>query len=123
MFGKLIGGKVWRDRLVLHDTASARRRRRLGGLTLTGHLIATAGEDTRRIIEDAEIMWFAREDQLRFTVEQLAKAHKRADFIGGNERIDGHFRQTASENVKRNYATCFVAREIEADRVAGCYTL
>ncbi|QDJ12252.1 Hypothetical protein HVPorG_05060 (plasmid) [Roseomonas mucosa] len=38
----------------------------LRGLTLTGYLIATAGEDARRVVEDAEIMRLAREDQIRF---------------------------------------------------------
>ena len=42
------------------------RAARLRGMTLTGYLIATAGEDARRIVEDAEIMRLAREDQMRF---------------------------------------------------------
>jgi uncharacterized protein (DUF1778 family) len=42
------------------------RAARLRGLTLTGYLIATAGEDARRVVEDAEIMRLAREDQIRF---------------------------------------------------------
>jgi ribosomal protein S18 acetylase RimI-like enzyme len=59
----------------------------------------------------------------RFVIEPLAKAHKRADFTCGNDRIDGYFRETVSQDVKRKYATCFVAREIATDRVAGFYTL
>ncbi len=59
----------------------------------------------------------------RFIIEPLAKAHKRADFTCGNERIDSYFRETVSQDVKRKYATCFVAREIVAGRVAGFYTL
>src|SRR5581483_660270 len=50
-------------------------------------------------------------------------AHKRADFTCGNDRIDAYFRETVAQDVKRNYATCFVAREIATDRVAGFYTL
>jgi uncharacterized protein (DUF1778 family) len=46
--------------------AEMQRAARLRGLTLTGYLIATAGEDARRIVEDAEIMRLAREDQIRF---------------------------------------------------------
>lgn len=62
------------------------RAARLRGLTLTGYLIATAGEDARRVVEDAEIMRFAREDQIRFAEalinppkanERLARAAKR----------------------------------------------
>ncbi|MDD4932612.1 MAG: GNAT family N-acetyltransferase [Methylacidiphilaceae bacterium] len=59
----------------------------------------------------------------RFVIEPLAKAHKRADFTCGNERIDRYFRETVSHDVKRKYATCFVAREIATDRVAGFDTL
>lgn len=59
----------------------------------------------------------------RFTIEQLGKAHKRSDFSSGNERIDRYFRETVSQDVKRDYATCFVAREIATGRVAGFYTL
>jgi uncharacterized protein (DUF1778 family) len=43
-----------------------RRAARLRGMTLTGYLIATAGEDARRVVEDTEIMRLAREDQIRF---------------------------------------------------------
>jgi ribosomal protein S18 acetylase RimI-like enzyme len=60
---------------------------------------------------------------VRFAIEPLAKAYKRADFTCGNDRIDRYFRETVSQDVKRRYATCFVAREIATDRVAGFYTL
>lgn len=59
----------------------------------------------------------------RFFIEPLAKSHGRAGFACGNERIDTYFRTTVSQDVKRNYATCFVARELATDRVAGFYTL
>jgi ribosomal protein S18 acetylase RimI-like enzyme len=59
----------------------------------------------------------------RFAVEPLSKAHDRSDFTCGNDRIDGYFRETVSQDVKRKYATCFVAREVETGRVAGFYTL
>ena len=42
------------------------RAARLRGMTLTGYLIATAGEDARRVVEDAEILRLARADQIRF---------------------------------------------------------
>lgn len=35
-------------------------------ITLTVYLISTAGEDARRVVEEAEIMRLAREDQIRF---------------------------------------------------------
>ena len=59
----------------------------------------------------------------RFVIEPLAKGHKRADFTCGSNRIDSYFRETVSQDVKRKYATCFVAREITTNPVAGFYTL
>lgn len=62
------------------------RAARLRGMTLTGYLIATAGEDARRVVADAEIMRLARTDQIRFAEalidpprpnERLASAAKR----------------------------------------------
>ena len=62
------------------------RAARLRGLTSIGYLIATAGEDARRVIEDAEIMRLAREDLIRFAealinlpkaTERLTRAAKR----------------------------------------------
>jgi uncharacterized protein (DUF1778 family) len=67
------------------------RAARLRGMTLTGYLIATAGEDARRVVEDADIMRLARADQIRFAEalidppkpnERLSRAAKRhADLI------------------------------------------
>ena len=42
------------------------RAAKLRGMTLTGYLIATAGEDAKRVVEDAEILRLSREDQIRF---------------------------------------------------------
>ena len=68
------------------------RAAELRGMTLTGYLIATAGEDARRVVEDSEIIRLAREDQIRFAEalinppksnERLARAAKRhAELIG-----------------------------------------
>lgn len=68
------------------------RAARLRGMTLTGYLIATAGEDARRVVEQAEIMQLARADQIRFAEalvappepnERLARAAARhAGLIG-----------------------------------------
>jgi hypothetical protein len=60
---------------------------------------------------------------VRFVIEALSKTRKRSDFTCGNDRIDTYFRETVSQDVKREYATCFVAREVATARVAGFYTL
>ncbi|MFZ3034431.1 MAG: GNAT family N-acetyltransferase [Parvibaculum sp.] len=59
----------------------------------------------------------------RFAIEALSKAHQRKTFSCGNERIDRHFRETVTQDVKRRYATCFVARDLETGQIAGFYTL
>ena len=59
----------------------------------------------------------------RFVIELLAKAHDRTGFACGNDRIDAYFRTAVSQDVKRQYAKCFVACELATGRVAGFYTL
>lgn len=59
----------------------------------------------------------------RFVIEPLSKAHDRQPFVCGNEKIDDYFRRVVSQDVKRNYATCFVARELGETAVVGFYTL
>ncbi|MDB5686338.1 MAG: family N-acetyltransferase [Rhizorhabdus sp.] len=59
----------------------------------------------------------------RFAIDPLTKGHDRSDFTCGNDRIDDYFRETVSQDVKRKYATCNVARDVATDRVAGFYTL
>jgi ribosomal protein S18 acetylase RimI-like enzyme len=59
----------------------------------------------------------------RFVIEPLDRRHGRKDFACGHARIDSYFREGVSQDVKRRYATCFVAREIATGRVAGFYTL
>lgn len=59
----------------------------------------------------------------RFAIEALSKAHQRKAFSCGNDRIDRYFRDSVTQDIKRRYAACFVARDLETDRVAGFYTL
>lgn len=59
----------------------------------------------------------------RFVIEPASKAHQRKTFSCGNERINRYFREVVTQDIKRRYATCFVARDLEANRVAGFYTL
>lgn len=42
------------------------RAAKLRGMTLTGFLLATAGEEARQIVEETDILRLAREDQVRF---------------------------------------------------------
>lgn len=53
-------------RIPVETYQQMQRAAKLRGMTLTGYLLATAGEDARRVIEETEIMRLAREDQIRF---------------------------------------------------------
>jgi uncharacterized protein (DUF1778 family) len=53
-------------RIPAHVYEQMQRAATLRGMTMTAYLLATAGEDARRTVEDAEIMRLAREDQIRF---------------------------------------------------------
>lgn len=53
-------------RVPAHVYDTMQRAARLLGMTLTGYLLATAGEDAKRVVEEAEILRLTREDQLRF---------------------------------------------------------
>lgn len=78
-------------RIPAHVYETMQRAAQLRGMTLTGYLLATAGEDARRVVEEAEIMRLSREDQARFAEalinppkanERLKRAAKRhADLI------------------------------------------
>lgn len=59
----------------------------------------------------------------RFAIEALSKTHQRKAFSCGTERIDRYFHEAVTQDIKRRYATCFVARDLETDRIAGFYTL
>jgi len=58
----------------------------------------------------------------RFVSEPLAQ-HDRSAFASGNDRIDAYFKQTVSQDTKRNYAVCYVLVERDSARLAGFYTL
>jgi ribosomal protein S18 acetylase RimI-like enzyme len=57
-----------------------------------------------------------------FRMEMLT-SHDRSGFSCGNDRIDRYFREIVGQDVKRDYVKCFVAIEVETDRLAGFYTL
>lgn len=54
---------------------------------------------------------------------ELLSSHDRSSFCCGNARIDKYFRETVSQDVKRNYVKCFAAVQVETERLAGFYTL
>lgn len=58
----------------------------------------------------------------RFVCEALGK-HDRPTFTSGNEGIDDYFRHKVSQDIKRNYAACYVLVERVSATLAGFYTL
>ena len=56
-------------------------------------------------------------------VSQALGAHIRTAFSSGNDRIDRYFRETASQDVKRGYAACYVLVERSTGALAGFYRL
>ncbi|MCL2713715.1 MAG: DUF1778 domain-containing protein [Alphaproteobacteria bacterium] len=53
-------------RLPVHVYEQIQRAARLRGKTPTGYLIATAGEEARRTLDEEDVLRLATEDQLRF---------------------------------------------------------
>ncbi|MFN8677221.1 MAG: DUF1778 domain-containing protein [Thermomicrobiales bacterium] len=53
-------------RIPTHIYVTMQRAAQLQGLSLTAYLIATAGEDAKRVVAEAEILRLSREDQVRF---------------------------------------------------------
>ncbi len=57
-----------------------------------------------------------------FRLELLAK-HDRTRFDCGVPELNSYFHTQVSQDVRRHYATCFVAVDKQEGRVAGYYTL
>ena len=47
----------------------------------------------------------------------------RKDFRCGNPKLDTYFHSQVSQDIRRNYARCFVLHECESGKIAGFYTL
>lgn len=58
-----------------------------------------------------------------FVIDELASDHDRSSFSCGVDKIDRFFRETVSQDVRRDYARCFASIETANKSVAGFYTL
>ncbi len=54
---------------------------------------------------------------------QALGARDRSAFASGNDKIDAYFRTVVGQDVKRNYAACYVLVETNSEKLAGFYTL
>jgi len=54
---------------------------------------------------------------------ELLQKQDRSAFDCGEQELNAYFRTRVSQDVRRNYATCFVAIDETGDRIAGFYTL
>jgi ribosomal protein S18 acetylase RimI-like enzyme len=61
-------------------------------------------------------------DEIAFTVEPLAKRHKRTDFSCGSVPLDRYLKNQASQDAKRGIAAPFVL-VAPVNKVVGYYTL
>jgi GNAT superfamily N-acetyltransferase len=58
-----------------------------------------------------------------YAIDLLNSTHGREEFHCGIEALDRYLRQQASQDLRRYIATPFVMHDLDADRVAGYYTL
>ncbi len=56
-------------------------------------------------------------------IAPLGAEHDRTDFRSGSEPLDRYLRERANQDFKRYVATPFVLYDLEAQRIAGYYTL
>jgi len=59
----------------------------------------------------------------RFTIIPLTAEHDRKYFSCGVEALDNYFHKQVSQDIRRRVAACYVAVDIETNRIAGFYTL
>lgn len=57
-----------------------------------------------------------------FRLEMLA-GHDRSAFDCGAAELNAYFRARVGQDMRRNYATCFVAVDEQSERMGGYYTL
>ena len=62
-------------------------------------------------------------ENLKFSIEPLAKHHNRNDFSCGNQQLDRYLQITGSQDRIRNIAVPYVAIDLASDRIIGYYTL
>jgi GNAT superfamily N-acetyltransferase len=58
-----------------------------------------------------------------YQIVPLAAEHNRADFRCGSEPLEQYLRERANQDFKRYVATPFVLYDLDAERIAGYYTL
>jgi GNAT superfamily N-acetyltransferase len=56
-------------------------------------------------------------------IAQLSAQHDRSNFCSGSEPLDRYLRERANQDFKRYVATPFVLYDLDAQRIAGYYTL
>lgn len=59
----------------------------------------------------------------RFVIAPLAARHDRKVFSCGAPALDRYLKEQAGQDIKRRAALCYVAHELDSNRIAGYYTL
>ena len=73
------------------------------------------------------VSWTSRDhgilmSQITFRIELLQK-QDRSTFDCGEPELNAYFHTRVGQDIRRNYATCFVAMDQAEGRIAGYYTL
>lgn len=79
-------------RIPAHIYDLMQRAAKLRGMTLTSYLLATAGEDARRVVDDADVMRLSREDQMRFAEALINPPEPNAKLLQAAKRHAELFR-------------------------------
>lgn len=59
----------------------------------------------------------------QFVIETLNQKHNRKSFSSGMEALDKYFLEQVTQDIRRRATLCYVALELNTERIAGYYTL
>jgi GNAT superfamily N-acetyltransferase len=58
-----------------------------------------------------------------FSIAPLAATDIRSEFSCGADALDRYFREIVTQDIKRRITSCYVAKSLDKDTIAGFYTL
>ena len=58
-----------------------------------------------------------------YRIEPLAKKHDRTSFQCGSSPLETYFQKQVSQDMRRRFGKCFVAVDVDTERVSGFYTM
>lgn len=58
-----------------------------------------------------------------FSISPLSASDIRSEFSCGTDALDRYFREIVTQDIKRRITSCYVAKSLDEDTIAGFYTL